>query len=367
MPMRIIGIGKAVPDNCFTLGDRHQISDSFFIGSDKERRLLPVLYEKTRVRQRHSVVLNASSGRLLDRQSLYAATDGTHTGPSTAERMAVFEEHAGRLSLKAVQQLRQVTGFEPSTVSHLVTVSCSGFSSPGFDLELIRQTPLQASTQRTHVGFMGCHGGLNGLRVANAFANADPEARILMCATELCSLHYQYAGGADQIIANALFADGSIALYGMNAQAKCESGSEWTIADSASFVVPGSQEMMTWRILDHGFAMTLSPRLPELIQTHIRNWLEEWLNKHGLKPEDIRGWAVHPGGPKILSAFQAAMELNDEAVSESFDVLHEFGNMSSTTVFFIIDRFITQQNRLPCVSLGFGPGITIEAALFLPG
>lgn len=367
MAMRIFGIGTAVPEHFFSLDDRHQISDSFFNGPDKERRLLPVLYEKTRVRQRHSVVLESSAGNLLERQSLYPATDGTHTGPSTAARMAVYEEHAGRLSLQAVQHLQRTTKFVPDDVSHLVTVSCSGFSAPGFDLDLIRNTPLSASTQRTHIGFMGCHGGLNGLRVASAFANADPRSTVLMCATELCSLHYQYSGGADQIIANALFADGSIALVGRHADEPCDTGSEWIVADSTSYVIPGSQEMMTWRVLDHGFAMTLSAQLPALIQTHIRGWIERWLGQHDLTPADIRGWAVHPGGPKILSAFQSAMGLSDETVADSFEVLREFGNMSSTTVFFIIDRFMSQPNRLPCVSLGFGPGITIEAALFLPG
>lgn len=374
--MNILGIGTATPEHFFSQDDRHQVAEHYFQGTRKERRVLPVLYERTGVKKRHSVILNASEGDLADRQTLFkpvtteeAASDVNTPAkgiPSTEERMQVYDREAWQLAVKSVQNVLEETGVNPASITHTVTVSCTGFSAPGFDLQLIDAVPLSPAVQRTHVGFMGCHGGLNGLRVANAITTANPEAVVLLCATELCSLHHQYSGNADQLVANALFADGSMAVIGVGDDSEHASKTGWFVADSASYVIPESQDSMTWMVGDTGFRMSLAPTLPSLIQTEVAGWMEQWLSKHGVSPRDIQGWAVHPGGPRILSSFQEAMQLEPEALHHSFDVLAEMGNMSSATVFFILKRMIAEGNRLPCVAIGFGPGITIEAALLMP-
>lgn len=367
--MQVIGIGTATPEFAFTQADRFEVAQHFFEGSEKERRLLPILFEKTGVQNRFSCLLNSAEGSIESRQSLFKPFDRETGGvePSTGERIQVFEKASTKLAMQAVLDVLNSTHCDPADLTHLITVSCTGFSAPGFDLHLVDQIPLSPSIQRTHIGFMGCHGGLNGLRVAAAFTKANPAAKVLLCATELCTLHYQYAGAPDQLIANALFADGAMALIGHGEH--CEppaTGTGWSVADSASYVIPDSQQMMSWSITDTGFRMSLSAALPALIQDEIQAWLKHWLGTRGLTLEEIRGWAVHPGGPKILSSFSEAMDLERSTLRHSYEVLAEKGNMSSATVYFILQRMMREDYRLPCVALGFGPGITIEAALFLP-
>ena len=363
--MKIIAIGTATPKHVATMEDRFQISQKMYRGTDKERRVLPKLYEKSRVQQRHSCILDSSSGDLMKRQNLYESVEEQpdYKGPDTLKRMQAYQEHATVLAVQACQQALAQANLAADRITDLVTVSCSGFHAPGFDLDLIEQLPLNRFTSRTHVGFMGCHGGLNGLRAATAYTKANPAAAVLLCATELCTLHYQYEGGADQIVANALFADGAMALVGFPNSSIHSTETGWRVAASTSYVIPDSAEMMTWSIGNHGFEMTLSSALPQLIHDQIRPWLSQWLATHDLSIEEIRGWAVHPGGPRILAAFHEAVDLPADALRHSYNVLQNYGNMSSATVFFILQQMMQEENHLPCVALGFGPGITVEAAL----
>ena len=233
---------------------------------------------------------------------------------------------------------------------------------PSFDIALIKQLGLSADVARTHVGFMGCHGALNGLRVANAFLNADRSACVLLCAVELCSLHHQYGWDSDRIVANALFADGAGALIGVTGEASAVAKGYRVVA-SGSTLIEDSEDAMSWRIGDHGYEMTLSPRVPEIIGRHLRPWLEGWLDKHGLTIATVGSWAVHPGGPRILSAFGEATGLHRGAVEHSSAVLAEYGNMSSPTILFILDRLRQAKAARPLVALAFGPGLAVEASL----
>lgn len=160
----------------------------------------------------------------------------------------------------------EYSGADPLSISHLVTVSCTGFSAPGFDLGLIRDLGLSPMVQRTHVGFMGCHGALNGLRVARALAESDESARVLLCAAELCSLHFRDATESEIAVSNALFSDGSAALVGVGSG----TGGGWSLGASGSCLVPGTEDAMSWTIGDLGFEMTLSPRVAGLIGEHLR-------------------------------------------------------------------------------------------------
>lgn len=358
----ILGIGTAVPDGHFSQSDSKQIAEHFFNKDEHHRRLLPILYKKTTVKRRYSVTLKASEGDLRDRQKLYTpVTSPEDVGPSTAERMRFFEQYAGRLALRASKRSLKQAGVQTGEITHLVTVSCTGLVSPGFDIDLVRILPLKPNTPRTHVGFMGCHAAINGLRLAEAFARNDPIARVLLCSTELCSLHYQYQAGAEQIVANALFADGSAALVLGQSE---DATDVWSLRACGTELIAGSLEMMSWRVGNHGFDMTLSPELPTLIEDNLRPWMKHWLSMFHLKPEDIRTWAVHPGGPRILQSFQKAMNLTRRDLAASYHILEQFGNMSSATILFLIDELQHRKAELPCVAIGFGPGISIESALF---
>jgi predicted naringenin-chalcone synthase len=120
---------------------------------------------------------------------------------------------------------------------------------------------------------------------------------------------------------------------------------------------------MGWRVGNHGFEMTLSTDLPNLIQEKLRPWLDAWLDGHGLSIEDIGSWAIHPGGPRIVSSVAAAADLKQDAIAASQEVLAQFGNMSSPTILFILRQLRQADAPRPCVAIAFGPGITVEAAL----
>jgi predicted naringenin-chalcone synthase len=274
--------------------------------------------------------------------------------------MERYAREAGPLALRAARAALADAASPPTPlIQHIVTVSCSGFRAPGFDIDLIKGLGLDPTTSRTHVGFMGCHGALNGLRVARALVEADPRCRVLLCALEMCSLHYDYRTETARILANALFADGAAALVAG------AGGAGWRHAASGSAILPSSEEMMTWSIGDHGFEMGLSPRVPELIGARLRPWLESWLAAQGLDLPAVRSWAIHPGGPRILDVVEETLGLGAAATRDSRAVLEECGNMSSPTILFILDRLRRRDAPRPCVALGFGPGLAAEAALFL--
>lgn len=283
-------------------------------------------------------------------------------GPSTSDRMEVYEAQAAPLAIRAARLALDESGFAPDSFTHLITVSCTGFVSPGVDFALMSALGLPATVERVHVGFMGCHGTINALRVANAYATADPAARVLLAAVELCSLHYYYGGDPGKLIANALFADGAAALVG-GGQPK---PGAWQVAATGSVRIPDSEPDMGWKVGDHGFEMALTKRVPKLIATHLKPWLIGWLARHGLSVEAVGGWAVHPGGPKVLTSVCEALGLPESAVGYSRQVLRECGNMSSPTVWFIADRMRQSGVSGPVVVLGFGPGLVAEAAILRP-
>jgi prepilin-type processing-associated H-X9-DG protein len=367
MSVCILGIGTAVPELSIEQADAAEAAGLLCGLTDKQKRLLPTLYRHAGVRKRHTVLLTPEAKGLPGGQVFYQSVEeGGPNGPSTAARMQKYAESATGLATAACRKALADASLEPAAITHLITVSCSGFAAPGVDVQLIRDLGLPAEVARTHVGFMGCHGALNGMRVARAFAEANPDARILVCAIELCSLHHQYGWNPEQIVANALFADGSAALVCGYADARGSHNEKPRWLASGSMVVPQTEDLMSWNIGDHGFQMTLSARVPDVIQGSLRNWLEGWLATEGTDLDQIAHWGIHPGGPRILQACIDALKLEPSEIQTSRDVLAEFGNMSSPTILFITERLIRNKTPGPCVLLAFGPGLTIEAALVEP-
>ncbi|APW64274.1 type III polyketide synthase [Paludisphaera borealis] len=353
---RIAGIGTALPPHRILQSEAATIAKQFSCETPAQERLFGTLYRRAGVEGRNSIVLRTSEGPLEGRQEFYGGD-----APTTRDRMKRYEESAGALAVAASRTALDEAGTGPERVTHLVTVSCSGFYAPGFDVALIKRLELSRSVARTHVGFMGCQGALNGLRAARAFVEADPRSVVLLCAVELCSLHLQYGWDADAIVANALFADGAGALVVESGAA--DSTACYRVVASASTLIDDSEDAMSWRVGDHGFTMTLSSRVPDIINGHLRPWLESWLRLHGLGLDDVGSWAVHPGGPRILSAFEEATGLDRAALEVSHRVLADYGNMSSPTILFILDRLRREGGAKPVVALAFGPGLSVEAAL----
>lgn len=367
MSFALLGIGTALPATVYDQAEGLVLAKSLCCRTNEQMTWLPTMYQGTGIRKRHMVLPRALVDDVIagttDSGSVYLPTGAPEDcGPTTAQRMRVYSEEAGRLACAATAAALRQADIAAAELTHLVTVSCTGFYAPGFDQELIHELNLPLDVERTHVGFMGCHGALNGLRVARAFAEADPGARVLLCAVELCSLHYHYGWDPGKVVANAIFADGAAAVVGCSRPASL--GGAWRLVASGSRVIPGTADAMSWIVGDHGFEMTLSKQVPGLIQKHLRPWVCDWLARHGRRLEDIRSWAIHPGGPRILGAAEEALGLVPDQTAAARAVFAEYGNMSSPTALFILERLRQQHAPRPCLALGFGPGLAVEVALF---
>jgi predicted naringenin-chalcone synthase len=320
-------------------------------GNEKDAASLRKLFKNTRIETRYSV-----HGRPQVEAMRRGELVGPVPGPSTAARMDEYVREALPLALRAARSA--LAGIDPATITHLVTVSCTGFQAPGVDVGLIRDLPLSPSVPRTHIGFMGCHGALNALRVARAYAESNRSARILICCVELCSLHFHYPWNPERMTGNALFADGAAAVVGG------ADGDGWSLTANGSCLFPATEDAMRWTIGDAGFDMHLSTRVPTLIADNLGGWLDRWLAEHNLTRDGVRSWAIHPGGPRILAAVEGSIGLVPGTCDVARAVLTRYGNMSSPTILFILDELRRRNAPRPCVALGFGPGLAIEAALF---
>ena len=366
----------------------------------KQRRLARVLFRKSEVENRHTCVphqvaynwcqptddeTEAERDLTSPPADIPSVAGGKSFGPSTHERMQLYAQFASDLAIEASERALENANCPADTITHLVTVSCTGFDAPGVDIELIQRLGLSGSTQRINVGFMGCHGAINGMRAALGIVKADPNARVLMCAVELCSLHYRFQWDSEGIIGNALFADGSASLVLGQHLPKTqplhsstqppeadETVTPWKLLDTGSLVIPESKQAMSWSVGDHGFEMLLTSEVGERIEQGLAQWLTEWLSQHGVAISEVDFWGVHPGGPRIVSAVQSSLGLSNDSLVTSRSVLQRYGNMSSPTVLFILNEFQKQVALQPvaerkprrcCVLLAFGPGLVAEVAL----
>lgn len=363
MTLRILGIGSALPDSVITHAEGLRIAQAI-CRDDAMQKWLPGIYEGAGIRTRRfclrrEVVDDVLAATNSSRSPFVPKHQGDTLGPTTGERMQAYAEFAPSLAHAASHVALADAKLLPDEITHVVTVSCTGFIAPGIAERLIGSLNLPPSVERTNVGYMGCHGAFNGLRVAHAFAASDPSARVLMCATELCSLHYDYGADPQRLIANAIFADGSAALV-VGGSGNTSPG----LVASGSYVIPDTADAMSWTIGDHGFQMNLSRRIPDLIAANLRPWLASWLAKQGTSIAEIGSWAIHPGGPRIVAAVQESLGLSDALLADSRAIYTECGNMSSATVLFIVERLRRQQATPPWLALGFGPGLAVEASLF---
>jgi predicted naringenin-chalcone synthase len=362
MSFAIRGLGTALPRYALTQDETAAAIKTFFCQTEEQAQLLPVLFRRAGVKSRYSVLIKGLPGE-SNWQTFYPPSTGPDDrGPKTSERMDAYRNEAPLLAFQAAGRALEESSFTAKEISHLITVSCTGFYAPGIDIQLIKRLGLSPTIQRTHVGFMGCHGALNGLQIASALTRVDPRARVLLCAVELCSLHLHYGWHPEGIVPHALFADGAAAVVG-NSESS-ESNPDWKLAATGSCLIPESEHGMTWNIGDHGFEMTLSANVPDLLLRQLRPWVESWLKDNDLAVGKVGSWAVHPGGPRILSAVGACLGITADDLDTSSEVLSKCGNMSSPTVLFILERLRNQGAPRPCVALAFGPGLVAEAALF---
>ena len=344
--------------------DLAQLTEPLCCDASAQSQFFNRMFSHAGVETRGTVLVRENDPGLLAIREFYRPREHANDrGPTTAQRMALYERHAPELAETAARAALADAGCAVGTITHVIPVTCTGFFSPGLDVELIRRLDLSPMVARVQVGFMGCHGAFNALAAARAIVQAAPQAVVLVCCVELCSLHLAYGSDPQRIVANALFADGAAAaVIGAAGAAEAFSGKP-RIHASATMLIPQSADAMTWRIGDHGFEMTLSPKIPELVRHHLPQWLEPWLAGHGTSTGLIDHLAIHPGGPKVVSAVAQALGAAESMTAASREVLRQHGNVSSATILLILQRLIAADARGSCLALGFGPGLTAEAML----
>lgn len=272
--------------------------------------------------------------------------------PNTAQRMELFEQTAPVLMRKAVDDLA-LTEEERSGITHVVVTCCTGLYAPGLDFEVIKHLNLSPSVERTMVGFMGCYAAINALKLARHIVRSDSKARVLMLNLELCTLHFQETQDLEQILSFLVFADGAAASL-ISAQ---ESG--LALESFKAVMVPDTQDLITWKIRGQGFDMLLSGKVPAELGHALGG--SELMNER----DAIDLWAVHPGGRTVLDAVEKGLELPPDALAASREVLSQFGNMSSATVMFVLQRIMQQaQSGQRGCAMAFGPGLTAETMRF---
>ncbi len=330
---------------------------------DRERRLVRAIYRSSGIERRHSVIRNYDGD---GPDSFFRrGIDGTLEGPGTAARNAVFATESRHLSVALARKILDACpGIDAGNVTHVVTVSCTGFYNPGPDYHIVRDLGMSPGTERYHLGFMGCYAAFPALRMAVRFCEADPAAVVLVQCLELCSLHLQLSGTEDTILANSLFSDGTAAAI-VSAREPASGRSAYRIEGFHGTLVPCGEQDMAWRIGDHGFDIALSSYVPKIIGANIREFVEPSLSAAGLSIADVDLWAVHPGGRSIIDQVQRSLSLRAEQVRESREVLRRYGNMSSVSILFvlaeILERLSGDGGKRVC-AVAFGPGLTVEMA-----
>ncbi len=286
------------------------------------------------------------------------------SGWSTERRMRRFQVEAVPLGKEAVSRALTDAGVAADEIGLFAVCSCTGYATPGLDILLARDLGMAQSVQRLFVGHMGCYAALPGLGAVSDFVVARGRPGLLLCA-ELTSLHIQPAGArtdTQQIVAHALFSDAAAAVVLEPGRAGQRQGRR--LAGVVARTDHSTADHMTWDVTDLGFRMGLSPRVPDVLARHVGDVVDELLTEAGLRVEDVAGWAVHPGGPRILDVVRDQLGLAEEQLAASRHVLAEHGNCSSATVLLVLEELADVDG--PVVAMAFGPGLTLYAALFLP-
>lgn len=325
-----------------------------------ERRLLAV-FDSAGIEQRHVCMPLEWFGRPHD----------------FGECNELYVEHALNLSLDAIRGALERAGIEAGDVDHIVFVSSTGIATPSLDARIANRLPLRGDTRRTPIWGLGCAGGASGLAHARDFALADPDARVLLVAVELCSLTFQHGDLTRQnLVAASLFSDGAAAAVVCGARAAARGPAPPTaraaieLRAARSRLWPDTLDVMGWNVDHHGLHVVFSRDIPTIVREWVRPNLEEFLRDHGLTLGTLDHVVAHPGGPKVLAAYAAALGLDADAFRHAHAVLRECGNMSSPTCLFVLERFLASGEIEPgdsAVLAALGPGFSSELVLMRGG
>ena len=354
---KIISIGTAVPSYKHQQEDILYFMQHIYALNETDKRKLKFLYHQSGIEQRYSVIPDYGKG--ITDWKFYPHTENLEPFPSLELRMAWYNKHAAPLSIDAIRNCI-ANKTHPSEITHLITVSCTGMSAPGLDLQVMELMDLPKNIFRTSINFMGCYAAIHALKLADALCQSSSNTKVLIVCTELCTLHFQRDATMDNIASSLLFADGSAAAL------VCSDNSEHQGVHIDSFyseVLPRGKKDMAWELSSTGFLMTLSGYVPDLIEEDFEQLTNRAVHNNNSTKEEITHWCIHPGGKKILQSIHKSLHLRNGELENSYEVLKNFGNMSSPTILFVLKKImegIDHKNKNQIFGAAFGPGLTME-------
>lgn len=371
MPVYVRSLETAVPPTVLV---QPQARDVFASQPGLTRlgsRLVRTCFDSAAIDTRFTAVTELTLDNHSENPSFFDPDSGQLLSPSTKVRNEIFAVEATKLFIEAAKAaVGKCPDIDLLDITHVITVSCTGFFNPGPDYKVVRALGLNPAVQRYHLGFMGCYAAFPALRAARQFCQADPSAVVLVICAELCSLHVRTSNDPDTIMGSAIFADGAAAAVVTSREPE---GPDPVIRldHFETVLTPVGEEAMAWNIGDEGFEMVLGTYVPHIIEEHITGALEPLLARDpslaGLPYRDITHWAIHPGGRSILDKVESKLELTEEQLVPAREVLRNYGNMSSATVLFVLKHILEQtpaEREERICSMAFGPGLTVETGLF---
>jgi len=346
----ILSLGKGIPS--YSLSQKEiakQMSDLIGL-SDQDAYDLEKLFLNSAIQRRYSVLPDIIGKNQPNEEAI-----------GMGERNAIYKREAPKLARKAAEQAIEKWGGQPHHISHIISISCTGVIAPGIEFLLIEPLGLNRTIKRLGINFMGCFGAFQGLCTAAQIAHQNPQHRILVICTELCTLHLHLRETMESIVINSLFSDGAAAFI-MGCEPKTFEKPHWELVNDFSYAFADSLDAMTWEAGDEGYEMTLSASVPAVLQGGMRSFLKKLLfQKVAFLDCD---WAIHPGGKAILEKIEKVMNLSKEHTAASWHVLANYGNMSSATFLYLLEHLQKEQNKKEwTIGMGFGPGLSIEGVL----
>lgn len=341
-----------MPDYHHRQEDILQFMKKVYALPETENRKLKFLYHQSGIETRYSVVPDYSLP--VNEWKFYPPSENLEPFPSLEKRMIWYNKHAPVTSSNAINNC--IHSFIPANeITHLITVSCTGMSAPGLDLQIMESMGLSKNIYRTSVNFMGCYAAIHGLKMADEICKNDKNAKVIVVCTELCTLHFQRDSSLDSISSGLLFGDGSAAALVVNDDFHKEG---LQLKGFYSEVITKGKTDMAWELSSSGFLMTLSGYIPELIEEDFEQLVNKSTDHIGIKKENISHWAIHPGGKRILDAIHRSLSFKNGELNDCYSILRQYGNMSSATILFVLKEMMQSKGNI--FGAAFGPGLTME-------
>ncbi len=353
---KIISIATTVPKYKHNQIDILQFMTTVYQQNSDENRKLQFLYKTAGIQNRYSII--EDYGKHKNEWNFFPTNEGAF--PTLEKRMKLYNENAAPLCVTAITDCIK-NKISSNEITHLITVSCTGMSAPGLDLQIVELMDLPKNINRTSINFMGCYAAIHALKMADGIMAANDNANIVIVCLEFCTLHFQKNYTIDNITASLLFGDGCAALL---IQKNLSKHKGLILKNFYSEIVVKGKKDMAWELSSTGFLMTLSSYISNLVEEDFGQLFNNTLQNAQLTKNEITHWCIHPGGKKIVQAIEKSINLEKNDLKYSYDVLNDFGNMSSPTILFVLEKqfneLITSNKKATIFGAAFGPGITME-------